>query len=289
MTRILHRQIHHAYPVAVSGNGVRIRDADGKDYIDASGGAAVSSLGHGHPDVLAAMHAQLDKLAYTHTSFFTTAVAEELGDDLVAHAPDGISHVYLVSGGSEAMDTALKLARQYFVERGEPDRRHILARRQSFHGNTLAALAVGGNAWRRKPFAPLLIETHHVAPCYEYRDRRADETPEAYGARLAQELDQTIVALGPKTVIAFVAETVVGATLGAAPPVKNYFARVREVCDRHGILLILDEVMCGMGRTGTLHACEQGEHQPRPDDGGERPRRRLRADRRRADAQHYHR
>ncbi len=257
MTRILHRQIHHTYPVAASGSGVMIRDADGKEYVDASGGAAVSSLGHGHPDVLAAMHAQLDKLAYTHTSFFTTAVAEELGDDLVAHAPEGISHVYLVSGGSEAMDTALKLARQYFVERGEPGRRHIIARRQSFHGNTLAALAVGGNAWRRKPFAPLLIETHHVAPCYEYRDRHGDETPEAYGTRLAQELEAKIVELGPKTVIAFVAETVVGATLGAAPPVKNYFARVREICDRHGILLILDEVMCGMGRTGTLHACEQ--------------------------------
>jgi adenosylmethionine-8-amino-7-oxononanoate aminotransferase len=256
-SHVLHRQIAHAYPVAESGHGVMIRDAAGKEYIDASGGAAVSSLGHSHADVLAAMHAQLDRLAYAHTSFFTTEAAEQLGDDLVAQAPDGISHVYLVSGGSEAMDTALKLARQYFVERGEDGRRHIIARRQSFHGNTLAALAVGGNQWRRQPFRPLLIATHHIAPCYEYRDRRPDETPRAYGERLAQELEATIAALGPETVVAFVAETVVGATLGAAPPVENYFARIREICDRHGILLILDEVMCGMGRTGTLHACEQ--------------------------------
>ena len=257
MTHILHRQIGHDYPVAVSGQGVTIRDAQGKDYIDASGGAAVSCLGHSHPDVLAAMHEQLDKLAYAHTSFFTTKIAEELADDLIAHAPKGMAQVYFVSGGSEAVETALKLARQYFVERGEPERKHFIARKQSYHGNTLGALAVGGNEWRRKQFAPLLIETFHVSPCYEYRDRRADETPEAYGERLAQELEAQIQNLGPKTVLAFVAETVVGATLGAVPAVPGYFKRVREVCDRHGILLILDEVMCGMGRTGTLHACEQ--------------------------------
>jgi hypothetical protein len=257
MTSVLHRQIGGAYPVAESGAGVVIRDAAGNDYIDASGGAAVSCLGHGHPDVIAAMKAQLDKLAYAHTSFFTTEAAEELGRDLVAHAPAGVSHVYFVSGGSEAVEAALKLARQYFVETGEPQRRHFIARRQSYHGNTLGALAVGGNEWRRKQFAPLLIETRHVSPCYEYRDRRDGETDEDYGARLATELEQTIQALGPATVIAFVAETVGGATSGCITPVPGYFKRVREICDRHGILLILDEVMCGMGRTGTLHACEQ--------------------------------
>lgn len=257
MTHILHRQIGHDYPVAVSGQGVTIRDAQGKDYIDASGGAAVSCLGHSHPDVLAAMHKQLDELAYAHTSFFTTRVAEELADDLIAHAPKGISQVYFVSGGSEAVEAALKLARQYFVEKGESERKHFIARKQSYHGNTLGALAVGGNEWRRKQFAPLLIETSHVSPCYEYRDRRPDETPEAYGERLAQELEAKIQELGPKTMLAFIAETVVGATLGAVPAVPGYFKRVREVCDKHGILLILDEVMCGMGRTGTLHACEQ--------------------------------
>jgi hypothetical protein len=168
-----------------------------------------------------------------------------------------LTQVYFVSGGSEAIETALKLARQYFVERGEGERKHFIARRQSYHGNTLGALAVGGNEWRRKQFAPLLIDTFHVSPCYEYRDRHADETPEAYGERLAQELEDQVQKLGPKTILAFVAETVVGATLGAVPAVPGYFKRVREVCDRHGILLILDEVMCGMGRTGTLHACEQ--------------------------------
>jgi adenosylmethionine-8-amino-7-oxononanoate aminotransferase len=262
MTHVLHRQIGQSYPNAASGQGIVIRDSHGKEYIDASSGAAVSCLGHSHPDVLAAMRDQLDRLAYAHTSFFTTQVAEELADDLVAHAPEGMSHVLFVSGGSEAIEAALKLARQYFVERGEPRRRYIIARRQSYHGVTLGALAVGGREWQRKQFAPLLIETHHVSPVYEYRERRADETPQAYGERLAQELDAKIEELGGENVIAFVAETVVGATMGAVPAVPGYFRRLRDICRRHGVLLILDEVMCGMGRTGTLHACEQEEISP---------------------------
>jgi adenosylmethionine-8-amino-7-oxononanoate aminotransferase len=257
MTRVLHRTIAHRYPTAVSGQGIFIRDETGKDYIDASGGAAVSCLGHSHPDIIGAMRAQLDKLEYAHTSFFTSQAAEELADDLVAHAPKGLGHVFFVSGGSEAIEAALKAARQYFVERGEPQRRFLIARRQSYHGVTLGALAVGGREWQRRPFAPLLIETHHVSPVYEYRERRADETSEAYGERLAAEINAKIEELGGANVIAFVAETVVGATMGVVPAVPGYFKRVREICDRHGILLILDEVMCGMGRTGTLHACEQ--------------------------------
>jgi adenosylmethionine-8-amino-7-oxononanoate aminotransferase len=236
---------------------MRFTDSEGREYIDACGGAAVSCLGHGHPDVLAAMHAQIDRVAYAHTSFFTTDVAEELADTLIADAPAGMSHVYLVSGGSEAMEAALKMARQYFVESGEPDRCVFIGRRQSYHGNTLGALAVGGNEWRRKQFAPLLVDVARVSPCYEYRDRRADETPEAYSERLAVELEAKIAEVGSGRVIAFVAETVVGATAGAVPPTPGYFKRVREICDRHGILLIADEVMCGMGRTGTLYATEQ--------------------------------
>jgi adenosylmethionine-8-amino-7-oxononanoate aminotransferase len=257
MSRVFHRALGRSYPLAVSGSGAVLRDADGKAYIDASGGAAVSCLGHGHPDVVAAMHAQIDRLSYAHTSFFTTEVAERLADTLVADAPEGIGQVYFVSGGSEAIEAALKMARQYFVEIGQPERRHFIARRQSYHGNTLGALAVGGNAWRRAQFAPLLIEVAHVSPCYEYRDRGADEAPEAYGRRLVAELAAEIERLGPGNVIAFVAETVGGATSGAITPVPGYLRGVRELCDRHGILLILDEVMCGMGRTGTLHACEQ--------------------------------
>jgi len=257
MSHILHRSPRHTLPLAAGGRGIHIFDATGRDYLDASGGAAVSCLGHNHPDVMRAMHEQIDRIAYAHTSFFSTEVAEELADNLVARAPSGISHVYLVSGGSEAMEAALKLARQYFVEIGQPQRRRFIARRQSYHGNTLGALAVGGNEWRRRQFALLLIDVAHVAPCYEYRDRRAGEAPEAYGARLARELEDTIERLGGESVIAFCAETVGGATAGALPPVPGYFRRIREICDRHGILFIADEVMCGMGRTGTLHAVEQ--------------------------------
>lgn len=257
MSRIIHRSLRSTPPVAASSKGITITDSEGKVYLDASGGAAVSCLGHAHPDVLAAMHRQIDRMAYAHTGFFTTEAAEELADLLIEGAPEGIGHVYMVSGGSEAVEASLKMARQYFVEIGEPERSVFIARRQSYHGNTLGALAVGGNEWRRKQFAPILIDVGRVSPCYEYRDRAAAETPEQYGVRLAAELEAEIQRIGPRRVIAFVAETVVGATLGAVPAVPGYFKRIREVCDRHGILLILDEVMCGMGRTGTLHAVEQ--------------------------------
>ena len=236
---------------------MRIVDSEGREYIDGSGGAAVSCLGHGNPEVIAAMHAQIDRLAYAHTGFFTTEVAEELADTLIADAPPGTSHAYLVSGGSEAMEAALKLARQYFVEQGEPERSVFIGRKQSYHGNTLGALAVGGNEWRRKQFAPLLIDVARVSACYAYRGLHPGESPEQYSDRLAKELEAAIANVGPRKIIAFVAETVVGATLGAVPPTPGYFRRVREICDRHGILLIADEVMCGMGRTGTLYASEQ--------------------------------
>jgi adenosylmethionine-8-amino-7-oxononanoate aminotransferase len=257
MTHILHRAANVVMPVAVSGSGVEIVDAEGRRYLDASGGAAVSCLGHGHPDVIAAMRRQLDTIAYAHTAFFTTEVAERLADRLIEDAPPGLERVYLVSGGSEAIEAALKMARQYFAEIGEPQRRHVIARRQSYHGNTLGALAVGGNAWRRAQFEPLLIRTHHIDPYYAYRLKREGESSADYAARAAQALEDKIVEIGPDRVIAFVAETVVGATLGAVPPVGDYFKRIRAICDRYGVLLILDEVMCGMGRTGTLHACEQ--------------------------------
>jgi adenosylmethionine-8-amino-7-oxononanoate aminotransferase len=257
MTHILYRNANAVMPVAVGGAGIELFGADGKRYIDASGGAAVSCLGHSHPDMLAALHRQLDKLAYAHTSFFTSEAAEQLADRLIADAPQGLDHVYLVSGGSEAIETALKMARQYFVELGQPQRRHVIARRQSFHGNTLGALAAGGHELRRAQFAPLLIETHHIDPCFAYRYQDQGESDTDYAARAANALEDKIVELGPDQVIAFVAETVVGSTAGAVPPVADYFKRIRAICDRYGVLLILDEVMCGMGRTGTLHACEQ--------------------------------
>lgn len=262
MTHVFHRKPLQTMPCAVRGDGIRIYDEQGRAYIDASGGAAVSCLGHGHPEVIAAMKAQLDRLAYVHSSFFTTTPSEELAEFLSARAPGDLDHVYFVSGGSEAVEAALKLARQYFVERGEPERSVFIARRQSYHGNTLGALSVGGNMARRAAYLPLLTPAQHVSPCYPYRHLEPGETTTQYADRLAMELENTIQTIGPGRVIAFVAETVVGSSLGAQPPVPGYFKRMREVCDRHGVLLILDEVMSGMGRTGTLFACEQDEVTP---------------------------
>ncbi|KUZ11326.1 hypothetical protein WI28_15490 [Burkholderia diffusa] len=257
MTTVFHRAPRATLPVAVAGDGIELIDSTGKRYIDACGGAAVSCLGHSNQRVIDAIKRQVQQLPYAHTSFFTTDVAEELADRLVEAAPAGLEHVYFVSGGSEAIEAALKLARQYFVEKGEPQRRHFIARRQSYHGNTLGALAIGGNAWRREPFLPLLIEAHHVSPCYAYRDQQAGETDEVYAQRLADELEQKIVGLGAENVAAFVAETVVGATAGAVPPVRTYLKKIRAVCDKYGVLLILDEIMSGMGRTGYLFACDE--------------------------------
>lgn len=243
-------------PVGLTGDGVYLIDENGKRYFDGSGGAAVSCLGHSDRDVIDAIKTQLDSMAFAHTSFLTSGPAEALADLLIAHAPDGLDRVYFVSGGSEAVEAALKLARQYYVEIGQPKRSKIIARRQSYHGNTLGALAVGGNEWRRAQFAPLLIDVSHIAPCYAYREQHEGETEIEFGLRLADELEAEIRRLGPDEVMAFVAEPVVGATLGAVPAAEGYFKRIREICDRYGVLLILDEVMCGMGRTGTLFASE---------------------------------
>lgn len=257
MDHVFHRFPKGKLPVISHGEGMYLHDSEGRTYLDGCGGAAVSCLGHSDPDVTQAIVDQLHRVPFAHTAFFTSEAAETLADRLIEKAPGTLDRVYFVSGGSEATETALKMARQYFVERGETSRRNLITRRQSYHGNTLGALAAGGNQWRRAQFEPLLFETHHIAPCYEYRDRRADETVEAYGRRVADELEAKILELGPETVIGFIAETVVGATAGAVPPVDGYFRRIRDICDRYGILLILDEVMCGTGRTGTLYACEQ--------------------------------
>ncbi len=256
MSHIFPRHTKVKTPVAVSGEGCYLYDASGKQYLDASGGAAVSCLGHGDVEITEAIKAQLDKLAFAHTSFLTSEPAEQLADLLIEHAPEGLEKVYLVSGGSEATEAAIKLARQYFVEKGEDQRRHLIARKQSYHGNTIGALSAGGNIWRRQQFAPLLVDVKHISPCFEYRFREEGESAEAYGLRTAQELEDEILRLGPDTVMAFMAEPVVGATLGAVPAVAGYFKRIREICDKYGVLLILDEVMCGMGRTGYLYACE---------------------------------
>jgi adenosylmethionine-8-amino-7-oxononanoate aminotransferase len=258
MSRLIQRNLRHDPPLALRGEGILIHDSNGRTIIDGSGGAAVACLGHGHPRVLAAMRAQQEKLCYAHTSLYSCESAEALADLVLDGEPGGLTHLYLCSSGSEATEAALKMARQYHLERGEPGRSRFIARRQSYHGNTLGALAASGNAMRRAPYMPVLADAFsHVSPCYAYRDRRDDETEADYVARLAAELEAEFQRLGPRNVAAFLAEPVVGATLGCVTALPGYFQAVREVCDRHGALLILDEVMCGMGRTGTMHAWEQ--------------------------------
>jgi adenosylmethionine-8-amino-7-oxononanoate aminotransferase len=257
VNRVFHRSTRSLPPVVAGGEGVWLIDSNGKRYLDASGGAAVSCLGHGHPAVTAAMIEQIKKLAFAHTAFFTSEPAQALADELIAALPSPFGQVYFVSGGSEAIEAALKMARQYFVEIGQPQRTKFISRRQSYHGNTLGALSVGGNVWRRAPYAPMLMDVALIEPCFAYHFKRDDESEEEYGRRAADALEKEILRLGPDTVIAFIAETVVGATAGAVTASPGYFRRVREICDRYGVLLILDEVMSGMGRTGTLFAFEQ--------------------------------
>ncbi|MEO1494055.1 MAG: aspartate aminotransferase family protein [Pseudomonadota bacterium] len=257
MSHVFPRHCHAALPTVATGEGPYLIDTDGKRYLDACGGAAVSCLGHSPTPVLEAAKTQLDQIAWAHSSFFTSEPAERLADMLIERAPEGIDRVYFVSGGSEAVEAAIKLARQYHMERGEGQRSRIIARWQSYHGNTLGALAAGGNRWRRAQFEPLLTDAmSHIDPCHYWRWGQPGETPEAYGHRVADQLEARIQELGSDTVAAFIAEPVVGATMGAVPAVPGYFKRIREICDRHGVLLILDEVMCGMGRTGRWFACE---------------------------------
>ncbi len=253
---VIHRSLLQDPSPAVRGEGCYVIDKDGRRYLDGCGGAAVSCLGHSHKAVIEAIQEQVARLPYAHTSFFTTDAAEELAVEMTANAP-GMDKVLLLSGGSEAIEAALKLSRQYFVEAGQPERKHFIARRQSYHGNTLGALGVGGNEWRRRMFSPLLKQGHYIAPCFEYRERSYGETREEYGLRVANELERKLLELGPENVCAFVAETVVGATAGAVTATPGYFSRVRQICDQYSVHLILDEVMCGSGRTGSFVAYEQ--------------------------------
>lgn len=262
MSNVFPRQITNPPIKAVSSDGCYIIDENGKQYFDGSGGAAVSCLGHGDPDVIKAVQDQTSKMAFAHTGFFSSDPAEELAELLIDNAPGELDRVYFVSGGSEAIEAAIKLARQFHIENGEPSRHHIIARKQSYHGNTLGALAAGGNKWRRNQFEPILIDASHISPCYEYVDKLKEETSFDYGQRVAQELEDEILRLGTNKVMAFIVEPVVGATMGAVPAVPGYFKKVRNICYKYGVLLILDEVMCGMGRTGHLFASEFDEIAP---------------------------
>jgi adenosylmethionine-8-amino-7-oxononanoate aminotransferase len=256
-SRVLHRS-GAVPPVAIGGEGITLHLADGTKIIDGSGGAAVACLGHGNRRIAEAIGRQAAAMAYAHTGTFSSRPAEDLAHIVLDGEPGGLTHAYFCSSGSEGTEAALKLARQHFVEIGQPQRTHFIARRQSYHGNTLGALAAGGNMMRRALYEPILAPAFSlVSPCFAYRLKRDDETDEQYVDRLAGEVEGEFQRLGPDSVIAFIAEPVVGATTGCVTALPRYFRRVRDICDRHGALLILDEVMCGMGRTGTMHAWEQ--------------------------------
>lgn len=257
MSHVLHRDLRNPLPAAVKGDGPYVIDSTGKRYLDASGGPAVSCIGHNHPKVIEAVRRQVGEISFAYSAFFTHPAMEALADTLTAQAPDGLNHAFFVSGGSEAIEAAMKLARQYFLEIGQPQRKHFIARERSYHGNTLGALSLGHDFNRRQTYEPLLLPVTHISPCYEYRERRADESVEQYGLRIANELETAILKQGPETVAAFFAEPIAGSSLGCAEPVPGYLARLREICDRYGVLLVFDEVMCGMGRTGHLYACSE--------------------------------
>ncbi|MGY0400192.1 MAG: aspartate aminotransferase family protein [Ostreibacterium sp.] len=261
-SKVFHRNLKQFYPTAVSGKGIYIIDSHGQSYVDACGGAAVSCLGYDYGPLKEAIKDQLDTLPFIHSSFFTTDVLETAATEIIADTNGVMERVYFVSGGSEAMEASIKLARQYFVDKGQMDKHYFIARKQSYHGNTLGALSLGGNEARKAPYKDILIDANHISACYEYRERHDNESLEAYGLRAANELESAILRLGAEKVAAFVAETVVGATAGCVPAVPSYFKRIREICNQYDVLLILDEVMCGMGRTGTLHAYSQDGIEP---------------------------
>ncbi|KAE8147477.1 pyridoxal phosphate-dependent transferase [Aspergillus avenaceus] len=262
---VLHRDTRSIPKKAIGGKGSYLFLEDGTKFLDSTGGAAVSCLGHGHEKASKAILDQMNQLAYCHTAFFGTDVSEELARFLCDSTGGRMSKLYIISSGSEAVEAALKMARQYYLElpTPQPKRARFIARKPSYHGVTLGALAAGGHVFRREPYEPLLSSnTSFVSPCYAYRDKRDHESDADYVARLAAELDAEFQRVGPETVCAFIAEPVVGAALGAVPAVPGYFKAMKAVCERHGALFILDEVMSGMGRCGTLHAWEQEDVVP---------------------------
>ncbi len=254
---ILQRDLGASLPVALKGEGVYIYDEKGNKYLDGSSGAAVSCLGHNNQKVKDAIIKQLSSLPYAHTSFLTSKPAEKLAKMLINRAPQNFEKVYFLSGGTEAVETALKLVRQYHIEHNQPQRKHIVARKQSYHGNTLTTLSVGGNVKRKEAFLPYMSDCmHHIDPVYAYRLKKEDETLEEYGIRAANLLEEKILELGIDCVAAFIYEPLVGSTLGSVGAPLSYHKRIREICDKYNVLLISDEIMCGYGRTGYLFASE---------------------------------
>lgn len=262
MTSVLYRVPAAAYPKAVSAQGMFIRDETGTQYLDMSGGAAVSCLGHAHPAVVAAVRDQVETLAFAHTAFFTNEPQEQLAQRLAARFEDPEARVYFTSGGSEANETALKIAWQYWAGQGQPGKKIIISREHSYHGNTFGALSVSGNSARRKASAAPLLEWPRIAPCYAYRDRADDEDVTRYVERVSNELETAILQSGADRVAAFICEPVVGSSLGVVAAERGYLERIRAICDRYDVLWIADEIMCGGGRTGDYFAFEHDGARP---------------------------
>ncbi|KAK1142419.1 hypothetical protein N8T08_007971 [Aspergillus melleus] len=255
---LLHRSLIEEPSLVEKANGVELYLSNGQTVIDACAGAAVAAIGHGDEEVHQAIINQLAKVSYVHTQSYTTAAAEELANFILEGSPYGLEKAFFVGSGSEAVESALKLARQYFYEKGESQRIHFVARKQSYHGNTLAAMSISGNLARKVPYQGFAYpHVSHVSPAYAYRYKGDTETEEQFTTRLLQEIEDEFLRIGPEKVIAFIAEPVVGATSGCVAAPRGYFAGVRELCNKYGILLILDEIMCGIGRTGSFFAFEQ--------------------------------
>jgi adenosylmethionine-8-amino-7-oxononanoate aminotransferase len=252
-SHVFHRRLDRPLPEAVSAEGVWIYDTDGKKYLDAAGGATCVSVGHGRRAVVDAIANQASKVAYVHGPKFTTGPTEELAARLAFHAPEGINRFYFCSSGCEAVETSMKLARQIHVAAGEPGRHRLISRWQSYHGATLGALSATGKPSMRDPFTPMLMPVIHIPPPYCLRCYYGLTYPSCE-LRCAQALEEFIKLEGPTTISAFLAETVCGATLGAVVPPHEYYSIVADICKRHGIFLILDEVLCGIGRTGKWFA-----------------------------------
>lgn len=255
---LMHRSLREKPILVEKTSGHYIELQNGNSIMDACGGAAVAIIGHGNQEVISEITKQLSSVAYVHTLAYTTPAAEQLAELLVGDRPGGLCKAFFVGSGSEAIEGALKLARQYFFEIGEPQRIHLIARKQAYHGNTFGSMSISNNESRLTPYKDVLLpNVSHVSPCYPYRYRADDEDDAAYVLRLASELDAEFQRVGPSNVIAFVAETVGGATSGCITPVPGYFQAMKAVCEKYGALFMLDEVMCGMGRTGTYFAWEQ--------------------------------
>jgi adenosylmethionine-8-amino-7-oxononanoate aminotransferase len=252
MPYALSKNLNHTPLKVTGGEGVWIEVDGRRRLLDTCGGVAVSSLGHRHPRIIEAMKQHSEDLAWAHAGVFKSDATENLAEFLVRRAGRGLTHAQFLSGGSEAMELALKVAYQYHHERGESQRNIFISRRQSYHGCTLGTLSVSGNISRRAIYDPFFFGTEKVSPCYAYRGKREGETDPEYAKRLGMELDEKIQAIGPQRVAAFIAEPVVGSTMGAVPAVEGYFREISKTCKKHGVLLILDDIMSGMGRSGSL-------------------------------------